>query len=143
MNIKCTAYNGPADKTWTETRILAVTKWWVEQLGLDRSEYKIKYLVDTTGEAFKECGADWEACVQFSHAYLYATVQFNLPMWKENTDEQGQEDILHELAHILLHDFPAPNTDTEGNERNTSDAEERCCQRVARAILKAKGLCPL
>lgn len=139
-NLKCRGY-AVESRVWTAERLLAVTKWWVAQLGLDRNEYAVSYLVDQTGEAFGETG--WDACVSFDHAYLRVQVQFNLPMWKEASNESGQESILHELAHIILCDFPAPVGDDKPEDRDTSDAEERCCQRVARAMLKAKGLCPL
>ncbi len=107
-------------------RVRKIAKKWITPLGL-RWWNTITWVYhdgdDGTWRTTDHSVAVMRTVVRWE--YLWATIECNLTACADRTDEQLEDDILHELAHVLL----AEVRDCRGLKHH-----ERTCTRLAQVF---------
>jgi hypothetical protein len=112
----------------TRSRIMDISHRWEELLDLPGIDVRHKFL-DTVNDDDMETAADTETKWQ----YRWATIRWYVPACSSQTDDQLEEAVVHEYAHVLM---AALNGRIKAG---SDDHVEHATQSIARALLKAHG----
>lgn len=110
-----------------KARIQTLTERWVKPLGLGWWDIGVVYerdIFEVDGkpapDAVGKCTANWR--------YAHACLTFNMPLVRQQTDEQLERIFLHELMHIFLNE-------ARENGDDWLDHEERVASTLTKAFL--------
>jgi hypothetical protein len=112
-----------------KARLAALYARWIPLLRLDRTEIAIDYRRDQIDAPSKETLMSTRA----SWRYHCATIDVYVNRYAERSDAWAEEDVVHELAHVLLgamHEL----FDYDGKGPSGAIAEH-VCQEITLAIL--------
>lgn len=111
-----------------QKRIQKVLDKWMPILGLDKERIRFKYIREFNTDKYTvaQCYPLWQ--------YKSHTIEFFMPSVNEATEDELEEDIVHELCHILI--APATGNDPPA-DRPTLEQHELATQNVAFALVDA------
>lgn len=113
-----------------EKRVKLIVERWRAILGLSDHRLRYKFIREYHTDSFvaAQCFPLWQ--------YKHHTIEFYLPSLAECDDESElEEDVLHELVHILL--APATGNDAKADQAE-NEKDEFATQSITYALIWAR-----
>ena len=111
-------------------RLQKIINKWLPVLGLDRERIRFKYLRTYDGSdhyTVAKCYPLWQ--------YKTHNVEFLMPAVQDVDDAELEEDVVHELCHILI--APASGNSAPEEDKHYTAQVELATQNVAFALIDA------
>ena len=116
-------------------RILALSKWWIDALGLWQWEINFSWARDSYKTPGPPDGRESVAFTSVDWDYAQATITWNMPETMKCSDRKLEEICCHELLHVMVNQMRCEDRD---DAPDLYRHEELVCTMLARAFLRQR-----